>query len=187
MMEKYIEALCRDIPEGLVFWELSVFLVVSIMIVVVNRFKNGFWLSKAVGRIVVFFCEVEYVFFLIGSTSLLRNIPERFSGCNFRLFWSYSAIRNGNVDLLAENFMNVVVFIPIGLLMGFLYREIRCWHVVLTGIIISSIMETLQYITKRGFTEMDDVIHNTLGCIVGYGVFVMICYTKKYFIRRENV
>lgn len=33
---------------------------------------------------------------------------------------------------------------------------------------ISVSIEVIQLVTKRGFAETDDVMHNTVGCIVGY-------------------
>jgi glycopeptide antibiotics resistance protein len=35
-------------------------------------------------------------------------------------------------------------------------------------------IELLQYILKRGTTEYGDVIHNTLGCLIGIGLYYLI-------------
>lgn len=35
-------------------------------------------------------------------------------------------------------------------------------------------MEAMQYFFHRGFAETDDVMHNTLGCILGYSLWLMV-------------
>ena len=75
--------------------------------------------------------------------------------------------------------MNVVVFIPVGMILGSLLRvkgsstseatKSMTWFVVLMiGCGISVAIESLQFFMMRGFAEVDDVMHNTLGCILGY-------------------
>lgn len=67
--------------------------------------------------------------------------------------------------------MNVVTFIPIGLLLGS-FKGMKWWHVLLIGLCLSMLIELLQLVLKRGLTEVDDVVHNVLGCMIGYWVFV---------------
>ena len=68
--------------------------------------------------------------------------------------------------------MNVVAFIPVGLLLGYVFDKIKWWQVLLAGVLLSFGIESLQFILKRGFAEFDDVLHNGLGCLAGYGGFV---------------
>jgi glycopeptide antibiotics resistance protein len=42
------------------------------------------------------------------------------------------------------------------------------WKALLIGGSISVTIESLQFFFMRGFSELDDVMHNTLGCILGY-------------------
>jgi len=39
---------------------------------------------------------------------------------------------------------------------------------LLIGCSISVTIELLQFFLMRGFSEVDDVMHNTVGCILGY-------------------
>lgn len=87
---------------------------------------------------------------------------------NFRPFWSYKAIQDGSVELLSENFMNVIVFIPVGLLLGVAFKQMTWWKALLIGCCISVTIEALQFWFMKGFSELDDVIHNTVGCLAGY-------------------
>ena len=86
-------------------------------------------------------------------------------------FWSYFAYFRGEDDsLLIENIMNVVVFVPIGLLAGLASRSMNWIKALSLGLCISIPIEVLQFSFEKGFAELDDVMHNTLGCVIGYGV-----------------
>ena len=65
--------------------------------------------------------------------------------------------------------MNVIVFIPVGMILGSLLRvKGSCLIVLLIGCGISVTIESLQFFLMRGFSELDDVMHNTFGFILGY-------------------
>ena len=53
---------------------------------------------------------------------------------------------------------------------------------MMVGMGISLSIEVMQYFFHRGFAETDDVMHNTLGCIVGY----MIVQGEKLIVKGYN-
>lgn len=42
------------------------------------------------------------------------------------------------------------------------------WKALLVSCGISVTIESLQFFFMRGFSEVDDVMHNTLGCLIGW-------------------
>ena len=91
--------------------------------------------------------------------------------------------------------MNVIVFIPIGMILGSLLRvkgsstseatKSMTWLMVaIIGCGISVTIESLQFFLMRGFSEVDDVIHNTLGCMIGYGIYSLIRLVYEKFSKR---
>ena len=65
--------------------------------------------------------------------------------------------------------MNVIVFIPVGMILGSLLRVKGSWLVaLLIGCSISAVIELLQFFLMRGFSEVDDVMHNIVGCLMGW-------------------
>ncbi len=50
---------------------------------------------------------------------------------------------------------------------------------------ISFCIETLQLLFKRGFAEFDDVFHNVLGCLLGYGIIVLIKHFYESISKRR--
>lgn len=86
---------------------------------------------------------------------------------------SYREVMNGgNPEILRSNFMNAVLFYPIGLLVTALLPEkwskrLR-WILTITLCTMLSIgIEYVQYAFSLGQCEIDDVIHNLLGAWAG--------------------
>ena len=128
---------------------------------------------------------VEYLVLLIVLSVLTRK-EMGFRAFNFVPFWSYRAIREGHEHLLVQAVGNVGAFVPIGLLLGCCFSKMKCWKVALFAAGFSLLIETLQFVTKRGFAEFDDVFHNVVGAMIGYGVFVGLRWLIKK-VRRGRV
>ena len=175
---EYVFSLCRDIPMAVYEGLLSVLCLGVVVIIVCYGLKRG-W-RKIAGLILA-----EYVFVIYFSTVIYRTAADG-NGHEFRPFWSYEAIESGKSELLAENLMNVIVFVPVGIILGCTTRSIRWWQVFSVGCLISVSIEALQYFCHRGFTETDDVIHNTLGCILGYMLVKGVRLMLKNIIIKTN-
>lgn len=84
-------------------------------------------------------------------------------------FWSWREILfHQDWNLLQENVLNIILFVPIGILLFPLFRKITWKSALIIGLAISALIETSQLILCRGLFEWDDMIHNTLGCVLGY-------------------
>lgn len=88
-------------------------------------------------------------------------------------FHSYAAVWNGETtEILRSNFMNVVLFYPLGLLLYAGLPErwafgLRLLLIGLLGMAVSAGIECCQYFFCLGAAEIDDVIHNSLGAVLG--------------------
>lgn len=75
---------------------------------------------------------------------------------------------------------NVLLFIPFGIMVPMRYRWLhRFSDCVLLGMGFSIFIETIQYYTGRGFTQLDDVVMNTLGTICGYLIYYAIVSVRR--------
>lgn len=64
---------------------------------------------------------------------------------------------------------NIIMFIPFGVLLPILFRKFKSgWACVLTGFICSCSIEILQHITQTGYLQLDDVVTNTTGMLLGW-------------------
>lgn len=120
-----------------------------------------------------------YIVLLFCTTVIFREThpaPEY----QFHPFWHYRDIRQGvNVEvLLPDVVLNVLVFIPVGLALCLSFKK-RRWLVPLIGCGLSFTIELLQFLFLKGCTDVDDVIHNTLGCLIGCGVCLVVEKVNK--------
>ena len=69
---------------------------------------------------------------------------------------------------------NIIPFIPIGLLAPIVFRFLSWQKAVLLGVVIGLSFEIMEIVFCVGIFDVDDVILNTLGVIIGYGAFVML-------------
>lgn len=157
---QYIINLYHDIPQEVYEGLLSIFCIGLVVFIAWKGFKTGLRYSATL-------LLIEYIFLLFCSTVIFRAVSAT-RQYDFHPFWSYKAIQEGRVDLLQENIMNVVVFVPVGLLLGIAFKQMTWWKTLLIGCSISVTIEALQFWFMKGYSEMDDVMHNTLGCIVGF-------------------
>ena len=122
---------------------------------------------------------IEYLFLLLSLTVLFRPIlAERV--CYLIPSHSCQAFQVGGRRVI-ETIMNVVVFIPVGGLLGYSVKSMKWWGVLLFGCGFSLFVETLQFVFKRGFAEFEDVFQNVLGCMIGFGIYVTIVFTVQFF------
>ena len=105
-----------------------------------------------------------YAFLILAETVLIRK-PFVGEHINLELLWSWRQWKIQRNQILT----NVIMFTPVGVLTGRLWKRRGLW--VAAGLSIG--IEFLQLITARGLCEFDDVIHNMIGAVIGVGI-VMI-------------
>ena len=137
-------------------------------------------------RILYLLLLVACIFYIFDTTVISRKVGESV-GYNLHPFWSYKAIQEGDEGLLIQNVLNVLIFVPVGLLFGLSFRSAKWWHALLVGFALSFSIELLQYLLHHGFAEFDDVFHNTLGCLVGFGVVIVgkMCVKRVRQLRQK--
>ena len=67
---------------------------------------------------------------------------------------------------------NVIGFMPFGFMLPLISDHFRKWYrVFLCGFLLSLLVESVQLITGIGIFDVDDMILNTLGALLGYFVY----------------
>lgn len=85
---------------------------------------------------------------------------------------------NNNINYFIINFLgNIIMFIPIGLIIPILFKTSDL-IIILSGFCFSLFIEISQLFLIRG-TDIDDLIFNTLGVILGLVIFKIL---KKFKI-----
>lgn len=108
-------------------------------------------------------CIICYIFLILAITLGIREASDSQGFCLIP-FASIFVYLQGQTEKLRESFMNVVLFYPLGLLLGSVSKRKRMIGV---GFLLSLTIEVSQYLFRLGYAETDDVIHNTLGTAIG--------------------
>ena len=86
----------------------------------------------------------------------------------------------GSREMLKESLLNGILLFPAGLLLPFMCgRKVRWWQGLLCGIVLSFGIESLQLLLHRGLFELDDIIHNSLGCMAGCVISARVLKSLK--------
>ena len=93
-----------------------------------------------------------------------------------------SVIVNGRI-YINEIIDNILVFIPLGIYICMLIEDWSILRKISVGFFISLGIEVLQFILAIGATDITDLIGNTLGGIIGIGVFYLF---SKLFKNKTN-
>lgn len=116
-------------------------------------------MSKDKRRLLLLVCSAAIIVYF---TILTRDIGARriFKGP----FWE---LQNG---MWRDIVLNILLFVPFGFACGSIFG---C-RSVLMGLAVSILIETVQYIGALGYTEVDDVINNTIGTWIGFWIWKVL-------------
>ncbi|MDE6107922.1 MAG: VanZ family protein [Oscillospiraceae bacterium] len=93
-------------------------------------------------------------------------------------------MKNGLWDAILINFPgNIIMFLPFGFFAGLLMDKPRWWKSTLVTFGVSLFIESFQLFVSRG-TDVDDLILNTLGGLLGHGCFLLLRKVNPGLVRR---
>ena len=85
-------------------------------------------------------------------------------------------IRSAAVNLAG----NVAVFVPLGIFLPRLWRPMRkIWLFLPALVLVIAAVEGIQYVTLLGVCDVDDLILNTAGGLIGWGLFMATDRARK--------
>ncbi|HSX09910.1 MAG TPA: VanZ family protein [Candidatus Saccharimonadales bacterium] len=81
----------------------------------------------------------------------------------------------GGINLIG----NIIPLVPIGFLVPFIYQNMTWKKSVILSFGCGFVIEGMQVILHTGIFDIDDVILNGFGVIIGYWIFTRIAKKKK--------
>ena len=130
--------------------------------------------SNKIGKKISFTIFLAYVV-VIFYTAFLSREPGSRKSISLVLFETWGC----TFHMHAMFIENIIMFIPFGILNPLLFRKFRNARVcVLAGFICSCSIEVLQHITQTGYLQLDDVMTNTIGTILGWLAWKVGFYSK---------
>ena len=121
---------------------------------------------KKVSLVFVYAVYLSAVFTAVGIPTINGLI------INIEFNWvPFVDIVNSPVEYIKNTVLNILLFVPLGFLLPTVWNEYRSSKkTLITGLGISLIIEILQIFTFR-LTDVDDLITNTVGTILGYYLY----------------
>lgn len=127
----------------------------------------------------ILYCLVLlYVLFLSRAPMTWCSVPEFFRRFTniipFKTIFEYiNRYSEGFRVISIRNLgVNLFMFAPMGILLPCLFKKLRCfWKVTVTILLTVILAELLQGILRVGSVDIDDVLFNVIGGMMGYGIY----------------
>lgn len=176
---------------------ISISLLVLFIALVLPRIETYLSAHPHASHAVKYLIFGLYLFANLNETLLFRKV-NTLNPIKLEPLWSYrkalqlyGGIAISHSGLLKQIILNILLYIPMGYLLPFVWPGLRrrgsevtfSWRVVLIGCLSSLCTELTQLVFRIGWFELDDILNNTLGCLIGYVLFEMI-YRRRD--RRAN-
>lgn len=142
---------------------------------------------------VIYLILLIYIVAFKASTSVkdilfLRNglLSERNMG-----YWNYnlvlfqtiqsslSMLSQGAFRGLATMIINIIIFIPYGFLLSVILLKPSFLKVLFISLFLILGIEVFQFITCIGVFDIDDIILNVMGTILGYMIYFFVCLFRR--------
>ena len=113
-----------------------------------------------------------------GYHQSLRNILAHINLIPFRTIATYIvrlANDSINLDTVIKNLAgNLLLFVPMGAFLPFAFDKMKkLWRVVLVLLVVILSVELMQIVLAIGSFDVDDLLLNMLGGMLGYSIFLL--------------
>ncbi len=160
---------------SIVYWILLAVLVVGVVVILFSQKTRR---TLKIARLML----VEWVVLIFCSAVIFREARVE-SAINLVPLSSYFCIAENSYlkEVAVINLLNICLFLPVGVLLRLGFNRISWKKAMATGLIVSVLIELSQFLFCKGLCEVDDVIHNTVGCFAGFWI------TDKIFLLKWMV
>lgn len=149
---------------------LWVFLFACIIYTLLHIFSNKRSKTDIVFRAMLSMaCSFVFV-----MTMFKRELGEY--ATTLKPFWSYhTAYVLNNTELWLQIIMNIAMYIPIGCSLPGYFQGMRQWWKTTSVVLACSVViEVIQYLFSIGYPDVDDVLNNIIGTLIGFGLYKII-------------
>lgn len=114
----------------------------------------------------------------ITFTNRMGNGMQMYQPYPFLAFWE--AWNAFTLQVWLNPLLNIAMFVPLGVFLPLAAKPFRRWYRMLAaGAGTSLIIEAIQYLLGRGQADVDDLICNTLGAMLGYCLCMLFVSLAK--------
>ena len=150
-------------------------------LILLNRKHRQGGTQVSRGQAVALLLLLCYLGGLVAITFMNRmgNGMQMYQPFPFLAFWE--AWNEFTLQVWLNPLLNIAMFVPLGVFLPLAAKPFRRWYWMLAaGCGTSLAIEALQYILSRGQADVDDLICNTLGAMLGYCLCMLfVCLADR--------
>lgn len=126
--------------------------------------------KMSIKKNVALFMFIIYIVMVIGETFLTREPGSRTGAIDLELWSTWGNTWRTHLYVLE----NVFMFVPMGALMPIIWKKQRKLYFILPTLVLeTTFIEFTQYMTMTGYCQLDDVVTNTIGGLIGYIIYLV--------------
>lgn len=175
-MLEYIHSFHNNVPSGLLLALLVLLIIVVCLVAHLKiSIRNGI-------RITTLFLLFEYIFLIFCVTVFFREVYQENNGVDLGLFNKYYRFFDCTGEVGREIVSNILMFIPIGVIASIVFIKYKFASQLIIALAVSLSVEVSQLLFNCGLCEMNDLLHNVIGSICGYFIYILfrICRINYY-------
>ena len=138
--------------------------------------------SELLFKCLFFVFAVLYLFAVIKIVFLkdgIRVVTDTYRLIPFNSIYEYK-LGLKSASSLAVNYLgNIAMFFPLGIFLPVFFKKLNLAKVVLIGFFLSLAVELFQFLSSSGYADIDDIIMNTAGTMLGAFTYFYIFGGKK--------
>ncbi|MGO4183498.1 VanZ family protein [Paenibacillus sp. TAF43_2] len=144
-----------------------------------RRREEEHWLPMS--KLILGALFIGYIVFVLQLTVIGRG-TSHFLEMNLYPFGGYiEAWQKYSLREFQNGIFNILMFVPLGILLPCLSYKFRAFKRLLLVVVCATLaIETYQTLTGAGLFEVDDLINNTLGGIMGYQLYRLAASIIKH-------
>ena len=162
---------------------LLLFVLVSLVLIIRSCYhhrESMNWLPTILFG--VYFVVVVYGTVLMRQGTVARSIVmEPFQRIK-------EALATRNLEKMNHDLMNVLMFVPFGILLPLMNRKVfnKVSFAFLFGLVTSTLIESIQLLFHLGQCDINDIIANTLGTVLGYLICLLFRIPEMYMAQKQG-
>ncbi len=141
-------------------------------------------------RILDILLYLVFAFYLFLLLAILFRTKHSIRSLNLIPFHSINAYIAGNKNVmrafaLSNVLGNIVIFVPLGVYLTLFNQSVKRIGTILWVFLFSVIVEIIQYVFRLGIGDIDDIILNGFGGVIGLGLYqiLWIIFRDKNQVR----
>lgn len=136
------------------------------------------------------FLNLMFIIYVLMLYTLLTNVETNVnSGYNLVPFTEILRYDVGSKLFIYNVVGNILLFVPFGYFVSGYLKATKVSHILAVSIISSAIVEVVQLQIGRSF-DVDDIILNVTGAILGFLIYIGLCAIKKHlpkFLQKDFI